>query len=98
MAYYRLYSLDVRKKHFTDVFHFNSETDASAISEVVPDCLGVARELWNQGRKVQDFASKSETQVHRELQRLSDFVVPQGHRRWNPFAGHCQAISSAQAM
>ena len=97
MAYYRLYSLDARKKHFTDVYHFNSETDASAILEVVPDSSGVSRELWNQGRKVHDFASRSEALVQRNLQIVPKFAICRDHWRWNPLGGHCQAVTGAQA-
>lgn len=94
MAYYRLYSLDLRKKHFTDVFHFSADCDASAILEVRPDSLGVSRELWNKGRKVMDFAPRAAPAAHREtVSRFSNLIESGGRWKWNPLADHCQAVA-----
>lgn len=95
MAYYRLYSLDLRGRHFIDVFHFTAACDAAAILEVKPDSLGVARELWNQGRKVMDFAARSAPVADRETANRFSNLIGSGDRwRWNPLAGHCQAVAN----
>ena len=56
MAYYRLYSLDLKDVHFTDFVHFEADNDVAAIIAAKIGHFGVSRELWNQGRKVMDFA------------------------------------------
>lgn len=66
MAYYRLYSLDFRERRFSDVIHFDAECDAAAILTVKPDAFGISRELWNQGRKVMDFARRTAPSSHRD--------------------------------
>jgi len=56
LAYYRIYSLDLRNAHIVDVDHFEADGDAAAILKVGAGVIGVSRELWSLGRKVMDFA------------------------------------------
>ncbi len=46
MAYYRLYSLDLCDHHIMDVSDFSADSDPAAMLQVMPDRLGVSRELW----------------------------------------------------
>ena len=55
VAYYRLYCLDAAT-HIVDVTHFEADGDAGAVLKVESDSSCFARELWNQGRKVGNFA------------------------------------------
>ena len=55
LAYYRIYSLDVRDAHIIDVDYFEADGDAAAILKVGAGATGVSRELWSLGRKVMDF-------------------------------------------
>ncbi len=56
MFYYRLYSLDLMDAHIIDVVDFRADGDSEAILKVGSPIMGVSRELWNQGRKVMEFA------------------------------------------
>jgi hypothetical protein len=56
MTYYRLYSMDTRGVHITDVRDFRASGDAAAILKAGAPLVGITRELWNRGRKVMDFA------------------------------------------
>lgn len=95
MAYYRLYSLDLRAKHFTDVVHFDAECDAAAILTVKPDVLGISRELWNQERKVMDFDPRTAPSSHREAARqFSKLLGSVGCLIWNPLNDHCLAVAN----
>jgi len=58
MVYYRLYSFDADERHIIDVHHFSAATDALAMLTIMPDQVGIFRELWNQDRKVVDYMSK----------------------------------------
>lgn len=94
MAYYRLYSLDLEKSHIIDVHPFIADSDSTAILEVQPDDLGIARELWNLGRKVMDFPPRPPLIADRgEPNRLGNLVNSSRGWRWNPLAGHCQAVA-----
>lgn len=89
MAYYRLYSLDLRSRHITDVSYFEAECDVTAIAKVKPDRLGISRELWNLGRKVQDFAPRARRTPRIGLEKLIG-LAPSW--RWNPLEGNCQLV------
>ena len=94
MAYYRLYSLDLEKSHFIDVLSFIAVSDLTAILKVRPDHLGIARELWNLGRKVMDFPPRPPLVADRgEPNRLENLVDPGRGWRWNPLESHCQAVA-----
>lgn len=55
MAYYRIYCLDA-KLHIVDVEHFEADGDAAAVLKVESNDSCFVRELWNQERKVLEFA------------------------------------------
>lgn len=59
MSYYRLYSFDLDDSHIIDVSSFEADSDSAAFLQVLPGEPGVARELWNLGRKVLDFAPRT---------------------------------------
>ena len=92
MFYYRLYSLDPADGHFSDVLHFISENDASAIEEAKSLSKGVSRELWNRDRKVMDFVPA--VSADDGPNRLARLINPGQRWRWNPLAGHCQLAAS----
>ena len=52
MHYYRLYYLDENDNHIIDVRDFRANSDVLAIVKAGAPEGGVARELWNRGRKV----------------------------------------------
>ena len=52
MHYYRLYYLDNNNHHIIDVHDFRANSDVLAIVKAGAPEEGVARELWNHGRKV----------------------------------------------
>lgn len=58
MHYYRLYYLDVQKRHIIDVRDFRANGDAAAIMKAGLALSGESRELWNQGRKVLELRSQ----------------------------------------
>jgi len=90
VSYYRLYSIDGLTGHITDVSHFNAYSDASAITLVKPDILGVSRELWNRGRKVADFEPRILPAI--KLGLIGALVNPSRGWRWNPLESHCQLL------
>lgn len=55
MSYYRVYSMSLDGQHIVDVDDFDAVGDDAALLSVKFGELGVARELWNLGRKVTDF-------------------------------------------
>ncbi len=91
MAYYRLYSLGLCDHHIMDVSAFSADSDPAAILQVMPDLLGVSRELWNQDRKVADFSPRvqSSSQV---ASSVSSLISGPRRWRWNPLEGHCQLV------
>jgi hypothetical protein len=94
MAYYRLYSLDLEDSHFIDVQPFIADSDSTAILKVRPDDVGIARELWNLGRKVMDFPPRPPLIADcGESNRLENLVEPGRGWRRSPLAGHCQAVA-----
>ncbi|MDP9423360.1 MAG: hypothetical protein M3Q19_11125 [Pseudomonadota bacterium] len=94
MAYYRLYSLDLEESHIIDVHPFIADSDSTAILKVRLDDLGIARELWNLGRKVMDFPPRPRPITDRgEPNQLENLVAPNRGWRWNPLEGHCQAVA-----
>jgi len=95
MVYYRLYSLDPKDGHFTDVSHFVSENDESAILKAESGSEGGLRELWNRGRKVMDFAPRvAKVSAPDGSNRLAQLVGPGDRWRWNPLGMHCQLVGS----
>lgn len=94
MAYYRLYSLDLEEFHIIDVLPFIADSDSTAIRKVRPDDLGIARELWNLGRKVRDFPPRLPRVADRQgPNRLRNLIAPGRGWRWNPLENHCQAVA-----
>jgi hypothetical protein len=94
MAYYRLYSLDHEHSHIIDVSSFAAASDSAAIRKVQRDGPGVARELWNLGRKVMDFPSRASVVPDKEEpNRFENLIVLSGRWRWNPLQGHCQGVA-----
>ena len=94
MAYYRLYSLDLEKFHIIDVLPFIADSDSTAILKVCPDEFGIARELWNLGRKVMDFPARLPLVADRvEPNCLKNLIGPGRGWRWNPLESHCQAVA-----
>ena len=94
MSYYRLYSLDVDRSHIVDVISFVAESDSAAIRKVRPGKLGVARELWNLGRKVRDFAPRiPAAPATQGSDRLAKLIAPGAAWRWNPLEGNCQGVA-----
>ncbi len=94
MAYYRLYSLDLKNHHIIDVFSFDETSDSAAILEVQPGDLGVARELWNLGRKVMDFPPLAPLAPDNDEPNHFEKLIGRGGRwRWNPLRDHCQVVA-----
>lgn len=94
MAYYRLYSLDLEHFHIIDVSSFVADSDSAAILKVRRVGPGVARELWNLGRKVMDFPPRATTAPdNEESNRFENLIGPSGRWRWNPLQGHCQGVA-----
>lgn len=93
MAYYRLYSLDLEHSHIIDVSSFVADTDAAAILKVRRVGPGIARELWNLGRKVMDFPPRAPIAASVEPNRLENLIGPNGRWKWNPLQSHCQGVA-----